>query len=46
VTGTRGPGTIRQGYFSGELLQYVIERQDGSLYLAFPDEIRRVERNE
>ena len=46
VTGERGRGTIRQGYFSGELLQYVVERDDGASYMAFPEEIRRVAEKE
>lgn len=42
VIGERGRGRILQGYFSGEVLQYVVERADGSLYMATPEEIRRV----
>ena len=44
VTSERGRGTIRQGYFSGEMLQYLVEREDGGLYMAFPEEIKRVEK--
>lgn len=42
VTGARGRGTVKQGYYSGEILQYLVEREDGSLYMALPEEIRRV----
>lgn len=42
VTTTRGRGRIKQGYFSGEMLQYVIEREDGGLFMAFAEEMRRV----
>lgn len=37
----RGKGKIRQGYFSGEVLQYEIEGDGGTLYMANEDELRR-----
>lgn len=37
----RGPGRIRQGYYSGEVLQYEIEGDDGVLYMANEEELRR-----
>ena len=37
----RGRGRIRQGYDSGEILQYEIEGQDGRLFMALEDELRR-----
>jgi hypothetical protein len=41
VTAGRGNGRIRQGYFSGEVLQYVIEGEDGALFMAKEEELRR-----
>ena len=38
----RGPGHIRQGYYSGEVLQYEIEGDDGALYMANEEELGRV----
>jgi hypothetical protein len=35
------PGRHRQGYFSGEVLQYEIEGEDGALYMANEEELRR-----
>ena len=43
VTGARGRGRIKQGYYSGEILQYLVEREDGGLYMALPEEIQRVD---
>jgi len=37
----RGSVRIRNGYFSGEVLQYEIEADDGKLYMANEDELRR-----
>ena len=37
----RGKGKIRQGYFSGEVLQYEIEGDSGGLYMANEDDLRR-----
>ena len=37
----RGKGKIRQGYFSGEVLQYEIEGDDGKLHMANEDELKR-----
>lgn len=37
----RGKGRIRQGYFSGEVLQYEVEGEDGSLFMANEEELRR-----
>jgi hypothetical protein len=42
VTTSRGRGRIRQGYFSGEVLQYEIEREDGALFMANEDELRQL----
>ena len=41
VVGARGAGRIRQGYDSGEMLGYEIERADGSLFAAEEKELRR-----
>jgi len=38
---SRGNGRISQGYFSGEILQYEITGDDGLLYMANEDELRR-----
>ena len=37
----RGKGRIRQGYFSGEILQYEVEGVSGNLFMANQDELRR-----
>lgn len=42
VTTKRGRGRIRQGYFSGEILQYEIEGDDRALYMASEEELRRL----
>lgn len=42
VTTKRGTGRIRQGYFSGEILQYEIEGDDRALYMASEEELRRL----
>jgi quercetin dioxygenase-like cupin family protein len=42
VEGPRGRGTIRQGYASGDIVQYEIEKEDGSRVMADPDELRRI----
>ena len=41
VIARRGKGRIRQGYFSGEILQYEIEGEDGALSMATEGELRR-----
>ena len=41
VVAKRGPGRIRQAYFSGEILQYEIVGDDGNLFMALEDELRR-----
>ena len=38
----RGKGRIRQGYFSGEVLQYEIEGEDGTLFMANEEDLRRL----
>lgn len=42
VVGPRGAGRVRQAYFSGEILQYEVEREDGTLYMALEEELRHV----
>jgi Cupin domain len=42
VIGNRGSGRISQGYFSGEVLQYEVTGDDGTLFMASEDEIRRL----
>ena len=42
VRGPRGTGTIREGYSSGEIIQYVIDGDDGSLYMSSQHELSRV----
>jgi len=37
----RGKGVIRQGYFSGEVLQYEIQGKDGKLFMANEEDLRR-----
>ena len=41
VSTKRGKGRIRQGYFSGEVLQYEIESEDGFLFMASEEELLR-----
>ena len=41
VRSKRGRGRIRQAYFSGEILQYEVEREDGALYMALEEELQR-----
>ena len=41
VIAGRGSGRVRQGYFSGEVLQYVIEGRAGRLFMANEEELRR-----
>lgn len=38
----RGTGTIREGYASGEIVQYEIEKEDGSRFMASQVDVRRV----
>jgi quercetin dioxygenase-like cupin family protein len=40
VISKRGKGRIRQAYFSGEILQYVVEGEDGTLFMALEEELR------
>lgn len=42
VVGSRGKGRITQGYFSGEVLQYEVTGDDGALFMATEDELRRL----
>ena len=37
----RGPGVVRQGYFSGEVLQYEIEGRRGGAFMANEADLRR-----
>jgi len=41
VMTSRGMGTVRQGYASGAVIQYEIERPDGMLFMADEAKIRR-----
>ena len=41
VVSKRGRGRIRQAYFSGEILQYEVEGEDGMLFMALEEELRR-----
>lgn len=41
VIAKRGVGRIRQGYDSGEVIGYDIQRADGSLFMALEGELRR-----
>jgi quercetin dioxygenase-like cupin family protein len=41
VTASRGAGTIRQGYASGAVIQYEIERSNETLFMADEAETRR-----
>jgi hypothetical protein len=41
VVAKRGRGRVRQAYYSGEILQYEIEAEDGRLFMALEDELRR-----
>ena len=41
VIAKRGPGVVRQGYFSGEFLQYEIEGAGGTLFMAKEDASER-----
>jgi len=41
VIASRGSGRVRQGYFSGEVLQYVIEGRAGRLFMANEEDLRR-----
>lgn len=42
VQAPRGRGTIRQGYSSGEIIQYEIGSDDGSLFMANQNELQRI----
>jgi quercetin dioxygenase-like cupin family protein len=42
VIGSRGTGRISQGFFSGEILQYEVTGDDGALFMASEDELRRL----
>ncbi|HUP60489.1 MAG TPA: cupin domain-containing protein [Thermoanaerobaculia bacterium] len=39
----RGPGAVRNGYASGEVIQYEIAAEDGSVFMANQDEMQRRE---
>jgi quercetin dioxygenase-like cupin family protein len=41
VIAKRGAGRIRQGYDSGEVIGYDVQRPDGSLFMALEGELRR-----
>jgi len=41
IISTRGKGRVRNGYFSGEVLQYEIEGDNGKLYMANEEDLRR-----
>jgi hypothetical protein len=41
VTGPRGAGVVREGYASGALVQYEVERPDGARYMAHEAQLRR-----
>lgn len=41
VQTTRGPGTVRHGYASGEVIQYEIAGDDGSAFMANQSEMQR-----
>jgi quercetin dioxygenase-like cupin family protein len=43
VSTPRGPGRIRQGYDSGEIIGYEIDGDDGSLYMAIEADLERIE---
>jgi quercetin dioxygenase-like cupin family protein len=45
VVAKRGAGRIRQGYDSGEVIGYDVQRADGSLFMALEGELRRVRRS-
>ena len=42
VEGPRGRGTIREGYASREIIQYEVERDDGSRFMADANELHRI----
>jgi hypothetical protein len=42
VQGTRGKGTIRQGYASGSIIQYEIAGDDGSTYMENQSDLQRL----
>jgi hypothetical protein len=42
VVAKRGKGHIRQGYYSGEILQYEVQGEDGALFMANEDELQPV----
>lgn len=39
-----GPGAVRNGYASGEIIQYEIAAEDGSVFMANQDEMQLRER--
>jgi quercetin dioxygenase-like cupin family protein len=41
VISKRGKGRVRQAYFSGEILQYEVQNEDGTLFMALEEELRR-----
>ncbi|HEX8411787.1 MAG TPA: cupin domain-containing protein [Thermoanaerobaculia bacterium] len=43
VTTKRGPGRIRQGYDSGEFIGYEIDGDDGTLFMAAEEDLKRIE---
>ena len=40
VDGPRGRGIIREGYASGEIIQYEIEKEDGSRFMENQEELK------
>ncbi|HVT43373.1 MAG TPA: hypothetical protein VMT00_03190, partial [Thermoanaerobaculia bacterium] len=38
----RGKGTIRHGYASGDIVQYEIAGDDGSVFMADQNDMRRI----
>ena len=42
VRSARGTGTIREGYASGEIIQYVVDGDDGASYMSSQHELSRV----
>jgi quercetin dioxygenase-like cupin family protein len=41
VNAKRGRGRVRQAYYSGEILQYEVEGDDGTLFMALEEELWR-----
>jgi hypothetical protein len=41
VLTSRGAGTVREGYRSGDIVQYVVESEDGRRFMADEADLRR-----